>query len=293
MNTEPEFGYLETNGIRLHVAQAGPAGAPTVILLHGFPEFWYGWRHQIGPLAEAGFRVVVPDQRGYNLSDKPKGIGSYTLDKIAADVAGLIDALGRDRVSVVGHDWGGVAAWWTAARYPDRLERVAILNAPHPAAMRHQLLRSPSQLLKSWYFFPLQIPAVPEALMKRNHWQPLVRTLQATSRPGTFSDEEIAHYRAAWSQPGAIKAMIHWYRAGLRGMLRARSQRIKVPVLVVHGLRDRFLGRQAIRSSLDLCDRAGYEVLEDATHWLQHEEPARVNQLLASFLSASPPTQPA
>ncbi|MFL4972307.1 MAG: alpha/beta fold hydrolase [Microvirga sp.] len=133
----------------LHVVEAGPPEGRPAILLHGFPEFWYGWRHQLGALAAAGLRVVAPDQRGYNLSDKPKGLESYTLDCLAGDVVALADALGCDRVSLVGHDWGGLVAWWTAARHGERVERLAILNAPHPQAFGPYLRRHPTQLLRS------------------------------------------------------------------------------------------------------------------------------------------------
>ena len=116
---------LDIRGLRLHVVAAGPDDGPLIILLHGFPEFWYGWRHQIGPLAEAGFRVVAPDQRGYNESDKPEGIAAYGLDELAADVAAIADAFGRETFDLVGHDWGGVVAWWTALRYPLRVRRLS------------------------------------------------------------------------------------------------------------------------------------------------------------------------
>ena len=123
---------LATHGVRLHAVEAGPEDGPLLILLHGFPEFWYGWRRQIGPLAAAGFRVLVPDQRGYNTSDKPRSVAAYGLDELALDVVGLIDATGVEKACVVGHDWGGVVGWWLGVRYPQRIERLALLNIPHP-----------------------------------------------------------------------------------------------------------------------------------------------------------------
>ncbi len=138
--------YVPTNGLRLHIAAAGPADGPLMILLHGFPEFWYGWRNQIEPLADAGFCVWAPDQRGYNLSDKPPGVKAYALDRLAADVTGLIDAAGRRQAVLVGHDWGGAVAWHVAAQAPDRVARAVILNVPHPAVMMQQLRRNPRQL---------------------------------------------------------------------------------------------------------------------------------------------------
>jgi epoxide hydrolase 4 len=283
---EPTFLFRSTNSVRLHVAEAGPPDGPLVLLLHGFPEFWYGWRHQIGPLAEAGYHVVVPDQRGYNLSDKPAGVGSYALETLAADVIGLIDSYGTRPALLVGHDWGGVVAWWVATRFPERLERLAILNAPHPAAMKRHLLRDPGQMLRSWYVFAFQIPWLPEACLRWRAWRSLVQSLETTSRPGTFGESDFHHYRQAWSQPGAITSMIHWYRAGLRGFLSTADTdaKVTVPTLLIHGINDQFLGPSLMRSCLDFCTEARYEPIDNATHWVLHEEVDRVNQLLIDFL---------
>ena len=276
--------HLQTNGISLHAVEAGPADGPLVILLHGFPEFWYGWRHQIEALANAGYRVLAPDQRGYNLSDKPKGIGAYNLDALAADVAGLIDAAGRARACLVGHDWGGAVAWWTAIKYPQRLEKLAILNAPHPKVMRWNLLHNRAQRRKSWYMFMFQMPLLPEWRMRRANWEIGQRALQGTSRPGTFSEADLALYREAWSQPGAAKAMINWYRASLRSRpQRVASSRVTAPALIIWGTRDKFLGRELAEQSVALCDNGKLVWVEGASHWVQHEEPARVNELLLKF----------
>ena len=212
------------------------------ILLHGFPEAWFCWRHQIGPLAEAGYRVLAPDQRGYNTSEKPARIADYALDMLAADVLGLIDRTGSARATLVGHDWGGIVAWWVALRYPERVQRLAVLNAPHPVAFRRYLFRHPAQLRRSWYAFYFQLPRLPESNFRRANWQALVRTLCTTSRPGTFRDDDLAQYRQAWSEPGAITAMIHWYRAALRHRPPAPPDpRVRVPTLMIWGKGDAFL----------------------------------------------------
>ncbi len=156
---------LTVNGVMLHAVAAGPKDGPLAVLLHGFPEFWYGWRRQIEPLAAAGFRVLVPDQRGYNLSDKPEGLRAYTLDVLADDVLGLATALERSTFAVVGHDWGGVLAWHLSARNPDRIERAAVLNGPHLAVMRNYALSHPGQMLKSWYVGFFQAPWLPERVL--------------------------------------------------------------------------------------------------------------------------------
>ncbi|HVT58095.1 MAG TPA: alpha/beta hydrolase [Thermoanaerobaculia bacterium] len=276
---------IETHGIRLHAVEAGPADGRLLIFLHGFPELWYSWRHQLEPFAAAGFRVLAPDQRGYNLSDKPRGIAAYGLDELAADVVGLIDEAGRERACLVGHDWGGAVAWWVALTQPERLERLAVLNLPHPYVMRRHLLHDPAQRRRSWYVFAFQLPWLPERRLRRNHYENGVRALQRSSRPGTFSEADLEVYRAAWAQPGALTGMINWYRAGLRAAPRRRpAPRVTVPTLLLWGARDRFLGREMAQPSIELCDDGRLVFLEEATHWLQHEEPERVNRLLADFL---------
>jgi len=277
--------YVQTNGIRLHVIQAGPSNGPLVILLHGFPEYWRGWVKQIEPLASAGFRVLVPDQRGYNLSDKPKSIAAYRIDELAKDVVGLIHTVGREKATIVGHDWGAAVAWWTALCHPQVVERLVILNVPHPVVMMRTLRRSLEQLRKSWYVFAFQLPWLPEAVARNNDWQVAVEALRNTSRPGTFTDEDIELYRQAWWRKDAFTSMLNWYRAAVRHPLRFPDDvRIHVPTLVIWGAQDRFLSRKMAQPSVDLCDEGRLVMIEEATHWVQHEEAERVNELLLRFL---------
>lgn len=276
---------VATNGIRLRVEQHGPADGPLAILLHGFPESSFGWRHQVGPLAEAGYRVWVPDQRGYNTSDKPKGVANYALEELTKDAIGLIDAAGRGRASLVGHDWGGIVAWWAALTRPHRVERLAILNAPHPVAMQRHLMRDPKQMLRSWYVAYFQLPRVPEALFRRRDWKAAEAALVGTSRPGTFTASDLAEYRRAWSQPGAFRAMIHWYRAAVRHRpVRPADPIVRIPTLIIWGVRDRFLRESLAHESVAHCEGGRLERIDEATHWVQHEEPERVNRLLLDFL---------
>jgi pimeloyl-ACP methyl ester carboxylesterase len=278
------FTSVATNSIRLNVAQAGPANGPLMILLHGFPEFWYGWRKQIPALAAAGFRVWAPDQRGYNTSDKPPRICDYTLDKLAADIAGLIDAAGQGKAIVVGHDWGGAVAWWLAANNPELVERLIILNVPHPLVMRRMLLTNSRQTLRSWYMFVFQLPWLPEWMARRNDWQGVVQGLEDSSRPGTFTEEDFHEYRCAWSQPGACTAMVNWYRAMFRyGAPPPRNRRILPPTLLLWGVQDKFIRREAADASIALCDLGKLIFYESATHWLQHEEASEVNQQIIGF----------
>jgi epoxide hydrolase 4 len=277
--------HIATNGIELHAIAAGPADGPLVLLLHGFPEFSYGWRRQIPALAEAGLRVVAPDQRGYNRSSKPEDVAGYRLDTLADDVLGLADALAHQRFAVVGHDWGGVVAWHLAARNPERIARVAILNAPHPGTLWGYARSHPSQARKSWYVAFFQTPLLPERALAAGGFWVLRRVLRRTGRPGTFTGEDFRHYRRAWTEPGALSAMLNWYRALRLHRPSTSAARIRVPVRVIWGDRDPFLEDGLAQAGAALCDHAEIIHLPDATHWLQHEAPDAVNRLLLEFLT--------
>jgi len=274
-----------TNGINLHVVMAGPSDGPLVLLLHGFPEFWYGWRRQIPALAAAGYHVWAPDQRGYNRSDKPAGVAAYGIETLAKDVVGLIEASGREQVYLVGHDWGAAVAWWVAGRYPERVKKLAILNVPHPAVMQRTVREDAEQRKKSWYIFFFQLPWLPEKSLSDNGYTNAIRALKGSSRRGTFGDDDIAAYRQAWSQPGALTGMLNWYRAVARNQGTGVSLgRIRVPTLMIWGANDIALSRSMAQPSIDLCDDGRLIFLEEASHWVQHEEPETVNRLLLEFL---------
>jgi pimeloyl-ACP methyl ester carboxylesterase len=287
MDFELEHHYVATNGITLHVVQCGPVNGPLVILLHGFPEFWYGWRQQIPALAAAGYRVWVPDQRGYNLSDKPRGVAAYRINQLGADILGLLDAAGHTTAAVVGHDWGAAVAWWLAANHPERSKQVAILNVPHPAVLGRTLRRTPRQLVKSWYIFFFQLPWLPEKMIRRRQYRFGRGALRGTSRPGTFSSDDLREYINAWSRPGALTGMINWYRAAFRSPRRAGSTgRITVPLQLLWGKQDAFLEPVLAELSAKMCDNAELTYFDKATHWLHHEEPEAVNKLLLEFLNS-------
>jgi epoxide hydrolase 4 len=278
------FARIATNGIELHVAQAGPEDGPLIILLHGFPEFWYEWQQHIPSLASAGFCVWAPDQRGYNTSDKPSQVRAYTLDLLAMDIVGLLEAAGRERAIVVGHDWGGAVAWWLASNFPERLEKLVIINVPHPIVMRRLLRTSPRQLLRSWYMFMIQLPGLPEWSARRGDWRGLLDGLRDSSLPGTFQEEDFAEYRKAWSHPGAMTAMLNWYRAMFRyGAPPPKHSRVSTPTLILWGAKDKFIGREGATLSLAMCDRGELVVFEHNTHWLPHEEPVEVARRIVEF----------
>jgi pimeloyl-ACP methyl ester carboxylesterase len=274
------------NGVRLHVVEAG--AGPLVVLLHGFPEFWYSWRKQIPALVEAGFHVIAPDMRGYNLSDKPMGVRAYRSELLTRDVARLIDAFGAERAAVVGHDWGAAVAWSFAMAYPDQLERLGILNVPHPLVFLRGL-RTARQLRKSWYVFFFQLPGLPEIMARMRNYAFLRAAFHDLVVRGSFTPEDVERYIQAIAQPGAMTAGINYYRALVRsgrGSLRL-VRRIEQPVLVIWGERDRYLGKELAEPPRAWVPNARVERLPLASHWVQNDAPERVNHLLLDFLHAS------
>ena len=269
--------------LRMHAVTAGPREGPVVILLHGFPEFWYGWHRQIEPLAAAGFLVVVPDQRGYNLSDKPRGVARYALTELVSDVIAIADQLGQQRIFLAGHDWGAAVAWSAALLYPQRVAKLVVLNVPHPSVMRKFLSTRLRQLFRSWYILFFQLPLLPEAFFSAFNFGVGARSLLRSSRPGTFSADDLVQYRAAWSQPGALTAMINWYRALFRFSARFPDRTVHVPTRILWGGRDAFLLSEMANESLRYCAKGELCTFANASHWLQHEEPARVSELLIDF----------
>ena len=287
------FGYRDgADGVRLHYAEvlSTSSDRQPVVLLHGFPEFWYGWRHQIPALAAAGFRVVAPDLRGYNLSDKPPRVADFRLDRLAADVAALVRQVAGEtgRAHVVGHDWGGVVAWHLAMHHPEVVEKLVILNAAHPAAYWREL-RRPGQLLRSWYVFFFQLPRVPEVIVRSRDFRSL-RDLfrREPARPGAFSEADVDAYVEAFSQPGALTAAMNYYRAAFRDGIGEAGRTVRpigAPTLLIWGQREKYAVPAVTRGLEPWVPNLRIERLPDATHWVQHDEPETVNRLLLSFLS--------
>jgi pimeloyl-ACP methyl ester carboxylesterase len=269
------------NNVRLHWVEAG-SGTP-VVLLHGFPEFWWEWRRQIQPLADAGFRVIAPDLRGYNLSDRPSGVSAYRIENLVADVEGLIRQTGLQRAHVVGHDWGGIVAWWLAMISSERVDRLAILNAPHPAVFRREL-RNPDQMLRSWYAAAFQVPVLPEMAIRRNDFAMLEGIFRASSvRPGAFTDDDIRRYKASAGRPGALTAMLNYYRAAAR-YPGPPTRRIDHRTLLIWGERDQALSIRNTHGLEEWVPNLRIERIPEASHWVAAEVPDRVNALLADFL---------
>lgn len=289
-DTNPGWEHHEAvvNGVRLHYVEAG--SGPVVVLLHGFPEFWYGWRHQIAPLAAAGYRVIAPDMRGYNQSEKPPSVHAYAVDTLVKDVAALIAHCGVTRATVVGHDWGGVVAWEVAMRRPDVVEKLIVLNAPHPAAFLREL-RTPTQLARSWYAFAFQVPVLPELLIALGDYRMLRAVFRRDPvRPNTFTEDDIQRYRDAFAIPGARTATINYYRAAMRRNPRritAEAVRsVTAPTLLIWGIGDRYLSPALTERLGQWVPRLCVERIVGASHWVQHDAPEQVTALMLGFLRA-------
>jgi len=283
-------GYADLGDQRLHYVEAGEG--PLVVLLHGFPEFWYGWRAQIAPLAAAGFRVVAPDTRGYNLSSRPHDVAAYNTAALAEDIHGLIAERGAETAMLAGHDWGGTLAWTLAMNHPEVVDRLAILNAAHPRKLS-QGLHHPSQLRRSWYFFFFDVPDLPESVVHANNWH-FLRHFLRDAHPA-LTPEETQHYIDAWSQPGASTGMINYYRSSVRippKQAEAALRPSQAPTLIIWGEADHYLGSDLAEPAHDdvpNLDRV--ERLDGASHWVHHDEAERVNQLLIDFFAPSSPTR--
>jgi len=283
--------YANVNGIRLHYAESG-GGDNLVIFLHGFPEFWYSWRKQLEALS-GDFHVVAPDLRGYNLSDKPSRVEDYKIDKISADVVGLIDHFGAKQAAIVGHDWGAGVAWAVAQKHPERVSKLAVLQVPIAAVWRANM--SLKQLLRSWYMFFFQIPRLPEWLISRQDFRAIEQTFSdKVIRKDSFSREDIERYKEAARQPGALTGAVNYYRANVFDRLSppkgesadGGSGRVRVPTLFIFAEQDFAIIPATVRD-LDKYIDAYYRELRipDCGHWVQNEAPAEVNEALQEFLN--------
>ncbi|HEX8369517.1 MAG TPA: alpha/beta hydrolase [Pyrinomonadaceae bacterium] len=284
--SEITFDYAQIGGTRLHYAKAGD-GERLVILLHGFPEFWYSWRHQLAALSDE-YTVVAPDLRGYNLSDKPTGVADYEIDKSVDDVVGLIHHFGRERAAVVGHDWGASIGWALAAKHPEYLWKLGALQVPPASVWRkNQTFR---QLLASWYMFFFQIPLLPENLLKLNDFALLENALKnSTADKNVFTDEDIAKYKKTWNEPFALTGMLNYYRANILKRLFTKLEetpKIKVPAVFIYGEQDKAVLPETVRGIGEVMD-APYEEFRIPTsaHWVQQEAAEAVTEILREFLA--------
>lgn len=278
--------FATTNGIQLHYVEEG--SGELVILLHGFPEYWYSWRNQI-PVLSKTHRIVAVDMRGYNLSDKPQAISAYSMDKLAKDIADLVLALGEEKAIIIGHDWGAGVAWAVAILYPERVKKLGIINVPHPYEMQKALMGGNfSQLLKSYYIFLFQIPRLPEYLLGKDLKGFFKKTFKNMSPyKKEISDAEASSYAEAYAQPGALTGALNYYRAMVRyrDVLPETHPKLTMPVLMIWGEQDTALGKELTCNTKDYCENL--ELIYDPTsgHFIQHDNPELVNRELVKFIT--------
>lgn len=286
---------LLKSGLNMQVARTAPDPAkPLLLMLHGFPECWYSWRHQLRALAPH-YECVAPDLRGYGGTDAPVGVEHYSLDKLVGDVADLITACGRERAIIMAHDWGGAIAWATALQRPELVERLIVMNCPHLKKFRDNLLHNPRQMLKSWYILFFQLPRVAEAMLRARDYAMLKRTLRDSAvNKAAFSDEDLARYRGAFRNPYSITAAINYYRALFREAVRDRrepdwmSRKINAPTMVIWGEQDVALRKELTFGMKELFS-GPFEIhyVSNSGHWVQQEQPAMVNDYVLKFLPQS------
>ena len=273
---------IHTNGINLHYVTQGEG--PLMLMLHGFPEFWYSWRKQIPEFAK-DYKVVAIDLRGYNDSDKPAQKEAYVMAEFIADVKGVIEGLGYDRCILVGHDWGGAIAWNFAYAYPNLVEKLIVLNMPHPAKFAEGL-RSPQQLLRSSYMFLFQLPIVPEALIQLGDYQALESAfLGMAVNKAAFTQEDIGAYKDAFAKRGALTAALNYYRNIFKQGLPSQDWSVlDVPTLMIWGESDTALGKELTYGTEAYVRDFQIKYIPNCSHWVQQEQPQLVNQYIREFL---------
>jgi pimeloyl-ACP methyl ester carboxylesterase len=279
--------YLELSAGKIHYISAGNPANDTIIFLHGFPEFWYSWRKQIAYFSK-DFHVIAPDLRGYNKSFKPQKIKDYKVDAIANDVIEIMDHLGKEKVIIVGHDWGAVIAWHLLLLYENRFSKGVILNVPHPLVFKNKLSSDIKQFSKSWYVFFFQIPFLPAWILSLNNFERIAKSLEETSLRDSFTKSDLEKYKLAWANENAMKHMIMWYKAAFRNPSQAKvyqDKKVNIPLKIIWGKNDLALVPEMAKESLAYCEQGDLTYLEDATHWVQQDCPEEVNRLVEDFIT--------
>lgn len=282
-----DITHIYNGPIGLETRHAGPTDGEVVIMLHGFPECWNTWKHQIPVLAEAGYRVYAPNMRGYGLSSKPDGVDAYHVDQLIKDVDAIQRHSGAEKIHLVGHDWGAVVAWWYALNKPEKLASLSILNVPHPAAFLKVLKSKPSQLLKSWYIFYFQLPYLPELTVPFNKFFFFRNVLNRTSNRGSYDQSDYSELQKHWKIPGSIKAMINYYRSAIRSQPKPpNGNTIDTPTQILWGENDLALTVEMAYLSEKYMTNGSLTTYPDATHWLAHDKPDEINQRLIGHFQA-------
>jgi pimeloyl-ACP methyl ester carboxylesterase len=276
---------LPTGTLDFAIDEAG-SGPDIALCLHGFPENRFSWRHQLPMLADLGYHAVAPDLRGYGGTTRPKGLQAYRMQHLVADVAALFDALGARRRLLIAHDWGALIAWQFAIEKTRALEGLVVMNVPHPAIFRQVIRRSPAQMARSWYVLFFQLPRLPELLMGANGAWAIGQAFAGMAvDKSAFPPEVLAQYRRAASQPGALTAMINYYRANIATLgTNVPTPRIDVPTLMIWGEQDTALGLELTEGYGPYVRDFTLQRLPGVSHWVQQEAPGLVNTALETWL---------
>lgn len=277
--------YISVKDVTLHGVTQGEGDL--MLMLHGFPEFWYSWRHQISEFSQ-DYKVVAVDLRGYNESDKPIERNAYRISILVEDIKGVIEALGYERCVLVGHDWGGAIAWALSYAYPELVERLIVMNLPHPAKLS-QGFRTLPQLLRSWYIFFFQLPLLPEWILSQGHYTLLIAILTQTAiDPEAFPPEAIEAYRTAAARPGAITAMLNYYRNIWQSNFLGQSwDMLRIPTLMIWGENDIALEKELTVGTQNYVRDLQIRYIPNCGHWVQQEQPLLVNQYMREWLSSA------
>lgn len=277
-----QHAYIMSNGIQLHYVTQGEG--LLMLMLHGFPEFWYSWRHQIPEFAK-DYKVVALDLRGYNDSDKPKQQSAYVMSEFIKDVEGIIKGLGYDQCVLVGHDWGGAIAWCFAYAHPEMVERLIVMNIPHPAKLAEGL-QTPQQLMRSWYVFFFQLPMLPELAVQWSDYQVIESAFQGMAiDKSTFTQDDIEAYKNAAAKRGTLTAMINYYRNAFTTFGQGNWRLIEVPTLMIWGEEDTALGKELTYGTEEYVRNFQIRYIPNCSHWVQQERPDLVNQYIREFLA--------
>jgi len=276
--------YSITNGVKLHYITQGEG--KLMLMLHGFPEFWYSWRHQIPEFA-SDYKVVALDLRGYNDSDKPKDVSAYQISELVNDIKGVIQGLGYESCILVGHDWGGMIAWYVAYTYPERVDQLIVMNIPHPAKFTEAFRSNPQQLLRSWYIFFFQLPLLPEWLFQWDDYRLIASSfIDMAIDKRAFSEADLNAYKDAAAKRGAITAMINYYRNLFPGLWHQRQWDVlPIPTLMIWGENDTALGKELTYNTKDYVPDLQIRYIPNCSHWVQQEQPQLVNQYMREFLA--------
>lgn len=274
---------IQAGGIRLNVITAGPKGGPPVVLLHGFPERALSWRDYIELLANHGFFVIAPEQRGYGHSERPGKVSDYRMECLSLDIVHVMNHYQIKKANLIGHDWGCAVGWFLITIYPERFNKALLLSSPHWEVFRKHLLLNPSQALKSWYMFAIQFPKLPELFISAHNFKFFGEAIKKSAFNAPYPESELVALKKEWKEKSSMTFMLNWYRAMKDLKEKSPKEKISVPVTLVWGARDPFLQKKMAEDSLALCEKGQFILLENTGHWPHHENKIELSTLMLSL----------